>query len=156
MPGLSTHSKLLPFRDKSFEFMEVVEPNDVLEEQKKSWLCIILYASNWLNLTKFSATILFQFKWAIEKILLYLSFLGPGFNSRLLERINRNERNMIRKKKESTKEFWKLALVILDQVFIRQSFAIILPIAPTCARHRLVLNGIFRVSSHDRCHFFIN
>ena len=34
-----------------------------------------------------------------------LFFLGPGFDSTSLERINRNERNVTRKKKESAKEF---------------------------------------------------
>ena len=57
---------------------------------------------------------------------------------------NGDERNMIRKMKESTKEFRKLALVILDQVLMTQSFAILIPNVPVCALHRLVLIGIFR------------
>ena len=61
---------------------------------------------------------------------------------------------MIRKKKESSKEFLNLTLVILDQVFIKQSFAIMIPTVPICARHRLVLIGIFLVSSFE-CFTFI-
>ena len=34
------------------------------------------------------------------KIVLGAIFWGPGFNSTSLERINRNERNMIKKKRE--------------------------------------------------------
>ena len=62
------------------------------------------------------------------------SYLSDDLNSTALERINRNERNVIRKKKESIKEFWNLALVILDQAFITQSFAIMIPNVPICAR----------------------
>ena len=55
---------------------------------------------------------------------------------------------------ENTKKFRKLALVILDQVFITQSFKIKVPNVPICARHRLVLIGIFQVNSYECFHFY--
>ena len=94
-----------------------------------------------------------KFQWAIEKFRLGLSFWGPGFNSTSLERSNSNERKNIRKKKENAKEFWNLALVILEQAFIKQRFTIIIPNVTICSRHRLVLTGIFCVSFYEQFHF---
>ena len=44
-------------------------------------------------------------------------------------------------------------MATLDQVFITQSFTIIIPNVSICAHHRLVLNGIFRSRSYERFHF---
>ena len=70
-----------------------------------------------------------------------LSFRFLWLCSVLLERITRNEKNVIRNKKRRTNKLSD-ALVMLKQVFLTQSLQITTPSVPTCAGHRLILIGI--------------
>ena len=86
-----------------------------------------------------------------RKIRVEQSFLGPTVNSILLKRINSNERNITRNKKKRKNEYLNFALVMLEQVFLTHSLqTTTLNVRMICARHRLILIAIFRVSFYER------